>query len=236
MRSMFVIAFVLAALPCTSHAQFTGHTVACDRRYPTDTQVPSKYGQQVIAAKGSYFLAGPCGIKVTGTQITITLSSLYNKYMFKNTTYNGYRMTVVDGTRGLSIVDWRLANSTATNHGQSRSLATTTQYDGTAGLSIFDFRLSSGISNAGASQSEIANRKSKMTSSTTISSVTVDPQTNWPGFDALRISFTSTYVQVNLAGLTFGLKDRVVLDVGFGNSRLSIVDCRTKSQIGNRKS
>src|SRR6266852_1798068 len=79
-------------------AQFTNHTVSCDRRYPTDTKVPSKYGAQVIAAKGSYFLAGPSGIKVTGTQITITLSVLYNKYTYKNTTYNGYRLTATDGT------------------------------------------------------------------------------------------------------------------------------------------
>jgi hypothetical protein len=36
----------------------------------------------VIVAKGSYFLAGPSGIKVTGTQIKITLSTLYNKYTY----------------------------------------------------------------------------------------------------------------------------------------------------------
>ena len=151
-RGYAILVFLCIITLNTAHAQFTGHTVSCDRRYPTDTRVPSKYGQQVIAAKGSYFLAGPSGIKVTGTQITITLSALYNKYTFKNTTYNGYRLTATDGT------------------------------------------------------------------TPAITSVTIDDQTHITGFDASRISFTSEYVQVNLAGLTFGLKDRVVLDVAFAPS------------------
>jgi hypothetical protein len=48
-----------------------------------------------------------------------------------------------------------------------------------------------------------------------VSSVTVDPHTNLPGFDSSRISYSGSYVQVNLAALTFGVSNHLVLDVGF---------------------
>src|SRR5258708_1041771 len=98
MRRTLILVCLGVAVADPANAQFTGHPPPAARRYATDTQVPSKYGTQVIAVKGSYFLAGPSGIKVTGTQITISLSALYNKYTYKNTTYNGYRLTVLDGT------------------------------------------------------------------------------------------------------------------------------------------
>lgn len=205
---LMICAVLVCALP--AHAQFTGHTLSCDRRYPTDTQVPSKYGQQVIAAKGSYFLAGPSGIKVTGTQITIALSSLYNKYTYKNTTYNGYRLTVVDGNvKSGSLRDDVLAHWRAKSDGvcekveslkaKSGSFARTSQDDG---VGAYPAIVRGGYSG-------------------TIMSVTVDAATNVAGFDASRITFQGTYVQVNLAGLTFGVKDRIVLDVGFGGAASS---------------
>lgn len=145
---------VPSALPAAMQGTgFTGRTVALDRRYPTDTRVPSKYGKQVVAKSGSSFLAGPCSVKVTATQITITLSALSNKYTFKNSTYNGYRLTIL--------------------------------------------------------------AQPGIQSTPPIGAVTIDPSTNVQGFRVSRISHAANYVKLNLAGLIFGVKDRVVLDVVF---------------------
>jgi hypothetical protein len=149
---------VCAASP--AHAQFTGQRVTLDRRYPTDTKVPSKYGTQVVAKEGAQFLAGPCTVRIAAAQVEITLSTLYNKYTFADTTCNGYRLTI----------------------------ATT--------------------------QSAIHNPQSSAIPPP-VSSVTADPHTNLPGFDSSRISYSGSYVQVNLAALTLGLSNRLVLDVGF---------------------
>jgi hypothetical protein len=152
--------------------------VTLDRRYPTDTKVPSKYGTQVVAKGGSQFLAGPCTVRVTATQVEMTLSPLANKYTFADTTYNGYRLSI-QTSRNSPIIGGRGAMPPP------------------------------------------------------VSSVTVDPHTNLPGFDSTRLSWSGSYVQVNLAGLTFGVGDRLVLDVGFtppASAQPSIRHRRAKGQ------
>ncbi len=171
MRKQFTLWRLLLVIGCVAlppaldsgpaRAQLTGQRVTVDLRYPTDTRVPSKYGSQIVPAKGAYFLAGPCGIKVTTSQISASLSTLYNKYTFENTVCNGYRLTVSAGTL--------------------RQL-----------------------------------KGSQTPPLLPISGVAVDPQSHLPGFDGSRITFTSTYVQVNLAGLTFGTGDKLILDLTFG--------------------
>jgi hypothetical protein len=84
---------LFAAGVSPARAQFTGQMVTLDRRYPTDTKVPSKYGTQIVAKYGTQFLAGPCTVRITAAQVEVTLSTLYNKYTFADTTCNGCRLT-----------------------------------------------------------------------------------------------------------------------------------------------
>jgi hypothetical protein len=155
-----ILAVLTVAATQPAHAQFTGQRVTLDRRYPTDSKIPSKYGTQFVAKDGSQLLAGSCSVRITAAQVEVPLSTLYFKYTFADTTCNGYRLT---------------------------------------------------ISNP---QSASRNPKSHAIPPP-VSSVTVDPHTNLPGFDSSRISYSGSYVQVNLAALTLGLSNRLVLDVGF---------------------